>query len=141
VGYLVSSDQAFFVASDSSVLFGFGDAQAAGAFANSAVAGNYAGIAATPVSVGVNIFSGEFTADGATPTGNLSGTEDSDNLNGPNLGQPVSATYAISSAPTDGRGTITGSIGGIGVVYVVSPSKFVVLSLNDANPAVLIFEK
>lgn len=141
VGYLVSSNQAFFVASDSSVLFGFGDAQAAGALTNSAVAGSYAGIASMPVSVGVNIFSGEFTADGASPTGNMSGTEDSDNLNGPNLGQPVSATYSISSAPTNGRGTITGSIGGNGVVYVVSPSKFVVLSMNDASPAVLIFEQ
>lgn len=141
VGYLVSPNQAFFVASDSSVLFGSGDAQAAGAFTNSAVAGNYAGIAASPVSVGVNIFSGEFAADGASPTGNLSGTVDSDNLNGPNLGQPVGATYTISSASTNGRGTIAGSILGSGVVYVVSPSKFVVLSLNDANPAVLFFEK
>lgn len=140
VGYLVSSNQGFFVASDSSALFGFGDAQTPSSLSNSAVAGSYAGVATTPVSVGVSIFSGEFSADGASPTGNISGVEDIGALSGPNLDDPANATYSISAAPTNGRGSISGSIGGNGALYVVSPAKFLVISLNDPNPAVLIFE-
>jgi len=139
--YLVSANEAFFIVPDSSVLFGFGEAQTAGAVTNSAVAGSYAGLATTAAALGVTIFSGEFTADGASPTGNLSGTEDIGAPSGPSLGVAANATYSISSTPTNGRGSITGTIGGSGVMYVVSASKFVVVSLSDSNPAVLIFEQ
>lgn len=140
--YLVSSNQAFFIVPDGSVLFGFGEAQAAGSFTNSAVTGTYAGLAETPAALGVSIFSGEFTADGASPTGNLTGVEDIGAPSGPSLGVAANATYSISAAPTDGRGTTSGGNAGTsGVLYVVSPSKFVVLSLSDPNPAVLIFER
>ena len=139
--YMVSSNQAFFIIPDSSVLFGFGEAQAAGSLTNAAVAGTYAGLSTTAAALGVSIFSGEFTADGASPIGNLTGVEDIGAPSGPSLGVAANATYSISAAPTDGRGTISGGIGGTGVLYVVSPSKFVVLSLSDPNPAVLIFEQ
>ncbi|HXJ07843.1 MAG TPA: hypothetical protein VNH65_22295 [Candidatus Acidoferrum sp.] len=139
--YLVSSNQAFFIVPDGSVLFGFGEAQAAGSFTNTAVTGTYAGLAETPAALGVSIFSGEFMADGASPTGNLTGVEDIGAPSGPSLGVTANATYSISAASTDGRGTTSGTIGGTGVLYVVSPSKFVVLSLSDPNPAVLIFER
>jgi hypothetical protein len=139
--YLVSSNQAFFIVPDSSVLFGFGDAQAVGPFTNTSVMGKYAGSATTPAALGVSIFSGEFTADGAIPTSNITGTEDIGAPSGPSLGVAANATYSISAAPTDGRGTTSGGIGGTGVLYLVSPSKFVVLSLSDPNPAVLIFEQ
>jgi hypothetical protein len=139
--YVVSANEAFFLVPDSSVLFGFGEAQAAGSFTNASVSGSYAGAATASAALGVNIFSGEFTANGASPTGSLTGTEDIGAPSGPTLGTAVNATYSISSLPTNGRGTIAGGIGGSGVIYAVSPSKFVVLSLNDANPAVLIFEQ
>jgi hypothetical protein len=139
--YLVSSNQAFFIVPDGSVLFGFGEAQAAVSFTNTAVTGTYAGLATTPAALGVSIFSGEFTADGASPTGNLAGVEDIGAPSGPSLGVTANATYSISAAPTDGRGTTSGGIEGTGVLYVVSPSKFVVLSLSDSNPAVLLFER
>jgi hypothetical protein len=138
--YLVSSNQAFFIVPDNSVLLGFGEAQAAEAFTNTAVVGNYAGSATTPAALGVSIFAGEFTANGAIPTGNITGTEDIGAPGGPTLGASVNATYSISSSPTNGRGLISGSIGGSGIVYVISPSKFVVISLSDPNPAVLLFE-
>jgi hypothetical protein len=138
---LIGPNQAFFIVPDSSVLFGFGDAQAAGSFTNAAVTGGYAGSATTPAALGVNIFSGEFTADGASPTGNLTGVEDIGAPSGPSLAVAADATYSISSTPTNGRGTTTGAIAGTGVLYVVSPTKFVVVSLSDANPAVLIFEQ
>jgi hypothetical protein len=141
VAYLVDSNQAFCIVPDSSVLFGFADAQAAGAFTNAALMGRYAGSATTPAAFGVSIFSGEFSADGASPTGNLSGTEDIGAPAGPNLGVAVNSTYSVSSMPTNGRGAVAGDLAGNGVIYVVSPSKFVVVSLGDANPAVLVFEQ
>ena len=142
VAYLVNSNQAFFVVPDSSVLFGFGDPQATTPFTNSAMNGTYAGLATVPATLGVTIFSGEFTANGASPTGTISGTEDIGAPSGPNLGVAFNATYSVSSSPTNGRGTmaVSSGSGGSAVVYVISPSKFVVLSLSDPNPAVLMFE-
>jgi hypothetical protein len=137
--YLVSANQAFFIIPDSSVLFGLGEAQAAGTFTNSSVSGTYAGSATTPAALSVAIFSGEFTADGASPTGNISGVEDTGAPSGASLGTAVNATYSISSSPTNGRGTMSGSIGGI--IYVISPSKFVVMSSpSNSGSAILIFE-
>jgi hypothetical protein len=141
VAYLVSSSQAFLVVPDSSVLFGFGDPQATTPFTNSAVNGKYAGLATVPATLGVTIFSGEFTANGVSPTGTISGSEDIGAPNGASSGISVSSTYSISSTPTNGRGTFTGSVGGSSaIVYVVSPTKFVLVSMSDPNPGVLIFE-
>jgi hypothetical protein len=140
VAYLVSSNQAFFIVPDSSVLFGFGEPQAAGALTNSAVNGRYAGSTTTPATLGVAMFSGEFTADGASPTGNITGVEDIGAPSGASMGVAANATYIVSSTPTNGRGTIAGSFGGNDVCYVVSTSKFVAVSLSDPNPAVLMFE-
>lgn len=139
--YLVSSDQGFFIVPDGSVLFGFGEAQSPGSFTNSAVSGSYAGLTTAAAALGVTIFSGEFTADGASPAGNITGTEDIGAPRGPSLAVPVNATYSMSLAPANGRGSIAGGIGGSGVIYVVSPSKFAALSLSDTNPAVLLFEQ
>jgi hypothetical protein len=36
---------------------------------------------------------------------------------------------------------VTSGSGGSAIVYVISPSKFVVVSLSDSNPAVLMFEQ
>jgi len=142
VAYLVSPNQAFFIVPDSSVLFGFGDPQAATPLTNAALSGAYAGLATAPVTLGVTIFSGEFTANGASPTGTIAGTEDIGAPSGATLGFGVNSTYSISSTPTNGRGTLTGNIGGnSAIVYVVSPTKFVVVSASDLNPAVLVFEQ
>src|SRR5712664_3073544 len=138
--YMVSANQAFFIVPDSSVLFGFGEPQAAGVFTNSAVTGTYAGSTSTPATLGVAIFSGEFTADGASPTGNITGAEDIGAPSGASIGVAANSTYTVSSTPTNGRGTIAGSFVGNGVLYAVSTSKFVAVSLSDTNPAVLMFE-
>lgn len=141
VAYLQNANQAFFLAPDSSALSGFGDPQAAGVLSNGSVSGAYAGATTNPATLGVTIFSGEFTANGATPVGAISGTEDIGAPNGAVLGAAANANYSISATPTNGRGTVTGGIGGNGVLYVISPTKFVIASLSDANPAVLIFEQ
>jgi hypothetical protein len=140
VAYLVDSNQGFFIVPDSSVLFGFGEPQTAGAFTNNAVKGTYAGSTTSPATLGVAVFSGEFTADGASPTGNINGVEDIGAPSGASIGVSANATYTVSSTPTNGRGTMAGSFGGNGVLYVISASKFVAVSLSNANPAVLMFE-
>jgi len=139
--YLVNTNQAFLIVPDSTVLFGFGESQAAGPLTNSAVMGRYAGSATTPATLGVVIFSGEFTAGGASPAGSISGIEDIGSPSGASSGVGANANYSISPSPTNGRGTIAGSIGGNGILYVISTSKFVVVSMSDANPAILIFEQ
>ena len=142
VAYLVSPNQAFFVVPDSSVLFGFGDPQAATPLTNTSLSGTYTGLATVPMTLGVTIFSGEFTANGASPSGAITGLEDIGAPSGVSSGVSVSSTYSISSTPTNGRGTFTGSVGGSrAIVYVVSSSKFVVMSTSDSNPALLMFEK
>jgi hypothetical protein len=143
ISYLVSTNQVFFLGTDASVFLGPGDAQAAGSFTNSSVTRNYAGFSSAPATFGVNVFSGEFTADGASPTGNLTGAMDIGDANGPASGQAFSATYSISSSPTNGRGslTITSGSGGSALAYVISPSKFVVLPTSDPNPSVWVFEQ
>lgn len=143
VGYLANVDQAFLFISDNNVLFGLCEPQVAGALTNGAVKGTYAGSATNPVAFGVTVFSGEFAADGASATGNVAGYEDIGAASGPISGTAFEATYSLSSSPTNGRGTMTVSsgTGGDAIIYVVSPSKFVSLSQNDPNPAILVFEQ
>ena len=143
VAYLEDLNQIFLFVSDSNVLFGFGEPQAAGSFTNSALKGTYAGFATNPAAFGVVVFSGEFSADTATPTGNITGAEDMGVPSGPVSGATFKATYSVASSPTNGRGTmtVTSGTGGNAVIYMISASKFVAVSLNDPNPAVLIFEQ
>jgi hypothetical protein len=142
VAYLVKSNQVFLFVSDSNVLFGVGEPQTAVSFTNASLKGAYAGYATNPVGYGVTVFSGEFSANGASPTGTMTGTEDIDAPSGPNPGVAFNATYSVSPSPTNGRGmmTATSGTGGNVVVYMISPSKFVAVSLSDPNPAVLDFE-
>jgi hypothetical protein len=142
VAYLVNLNQVFLSISDANVLFGAGEPQSSVSFTNASLEGTYAGYATNPVDYGVTVFSGEFAASGASPTGTMNGTEDIGSPNGPNSGVAFSATYSISASPTNGRGTmtVTSGAGGKAIIYVISPSKFVMLPLSDPNPAILIFE-
>ena len=139
VAYLLNQNQVFLSVSDANVLFGFGEPQAAGSFNNSALKGWYAGYATNPATFQVPAFSGEFSADGAGSTGNITGAEDIGASSGPVSGAAFKATYSVASSPTNGRGTMTISSGagaGNAVIYMISASKFVVLPLNDPNPAI-----
>ena len=134
VAYLVTSNEGFILAPDPLVSFGFGEPQAAEALTTSSVIGTYAGATSTPNSAVEPIFSGEFTADGA---GTIVGTIDTGAPSGPTTETADIATYSVSSSPTNGRGSTTSGNGILwGPLYVISPSKFVVLSM-----AIAIFEK
>jgi len=141
LAYLVSPNQAFFLNTDSSVLFGFGEPQAAQSLDNSALTGTYAGFASAPATYGVVSFSGEFAGDGANPTGSIAGIKDSGAPSGMITGAPIGAAYSISSSPVNGRGTVTDGPGWSGAAYVVSTTRFVVIPLSDPNPAVMIFDQ
>jgi hypothetical protein len=142
VAYLIDLNQMFLFVSDSNVLFGMGEPQTATSFMNGSLSGPFAGFATNPVSFGVTAFSGEFAANGASPTGTITGAEDISESSGSNPGAAFNATYSVSMSPTNGRGTmtVTSGTGGDAVVYMISPSKFVAVSLSDPNPAVLDFE-
>src|SRR2546423_759768 len=143
VAYFVSPHTAFLFVSDANVLFGFLESQTAGSYTNSALKGSYVGSATTPVDFAVSVFSGEFTANGASPTGALSGTEDIGTSSGATSGAAFNATYSVSASPTNGRGmmNITSGSGGTAVIYMISPSKFVAVPLQDPNPSIWIFEQ
>jgi len=142
VGYVVNSRQVFLSVFDTNVLFGVAEQQTAMSFTNASLNGSYAGYATNPVGFGVTVFSGEFSANGVSPTGTMTGTEDIGTPSGPNPGVAFNATYSISPSPTNGRGmmTVTSGTGGNVVIYMISPSKFVAISQSDPNPAILTFE-
>lgn len=138
--YLVSSNEAFFIVPDGCVSAGFGEPQAPGTTStNSAIAGNYAGSTAIPTSVKDVIFSGEFTADG---NGNVSGTEDIGAASGPSLGVPANYAYSIGSPFPNGSGRwiVNGNMAGL--VFVISPTKFVVVYWDPSTyQSLLVFEQ
>ena len=138
IAYLVNTNQAFLLGTDSS---GFIEPQAPMPLNNSSLIGNYAGLAIDLADSNVNVFSGEFTADGSGPTGDFTGTEDLGTANNPTPNSSFAATYSISSSPTNGRGTMTiaSGSGGSAVAYVASPSEVFALPLGDPNPAVWTF--
>ncbi|HVH72354.1 MAG TPA: hypothetical protein VNB49_14755 [Candidatus Dormibacteraeota bacterium] len=143
IAYLTAPNQLFFLASGAESFIGPGEGQQGGAFSNSTLAGNYAGFSTLPQTPAVKIFSGEFSADGASPSGKLTGAVDFGDASGPISGAAFAATYSISSAPINGRGTvtITSPAGTNAVAYVISPTEFVLLPLNDANPSLWRFEQ
>lgn len=142
VAYLADVNTMFLFVSDSNVLFGAGEPQAAVSFTNSVFNGSYTGFASTLVSFRSSAFSGEFAADGASPTGSLNGAEDASNSTGPSQGVAYNATYSVSSSPTNGRGTmtVTSGTGGTAVIYMISPSKFVAVSQTDPYPVLMEFD-
>ncbi len=142
VAYLVNTNQIFLFVSDVNVLFGTGEPQAATSFTNGTLKGTYAGYATNPVSFKVAVFSGEFAADGASPTGNMTGAEDMGTPSGPVSGAAFKATYSVTPSPTNGRGTmaVTSGTGGNAIIYMISASKFVAVSQTDLNPAILEFD-
>jgi len=143
VGYLVGANEGFLFSADPAVLSGFGEPQTAGAVPNSSVAGAYAGVATDPTAFAVTVFSGEFSANGANSTGNLTGQVDIGDSAGSHSGLPLAATDAVSSWPVKGRALVnlTTPTGEVAVAYVVSASKFVVVSLSDPNPTVWEFDR
>src|SRR6266850_5312671 len=144
---ITGTNQAFLITPDTSTgtsaPSGFGEPQAAGPLSNSSVQGRYVGSTVSPNSPYQTIFSGVFTADGTSPTGTLTGTEDVSAPSGARLGVATTAQY--SSISSEGIGSISGNFGAIGnfpappgndfpgTICVISPSRFIVLSSGNIS--------
>ena len=132
--YLVSQNQAFVVGTDSLVTSGILDAQSGGPpFTNSSIIGTYLGGTVTPVLPSVtNAVSWAF-ADGG---GHINLSLTTSGPSGPGSSQ-FQGTYQLDGT---GRGVLTLNGSPAGVVYAVSPQRFVVLP-NTAGPVLSTFTR
>jgi len=127
--YLVSPDSAFFVQTDSTMTVSgevFG--QHGGPFTTDSATGSYSfGLTGLTAAGDIDI-SGQFLADGA---GNLAGTNDVNDYGLLTTDLPLTGPYTVSP---NGRGTMAVTTGGVTSdqrFYLISPSRFVVIGVND----------
>ena len=132
-GFLVSRNQGMFVGTGSNSIFGRIEAQSAGPFSNASIAGTYVAGSLAPLdySNGHN----EIMAGSADGAGHMVFNGDSSSADG--IGQHLGGNVTYSLA-ANGRGTAIGQGDHLpSVVYVISPTKFVVLfPQSDAEMAV-----
>jgi hypothetical protein len=133
VFYLVDRNQAFVVGTDSLVTSGILDAQAGSPFTNQSILGTYLGGTVAPaLSSDTNAVSWGF-ADG---NGNINLSESTSGPSGPGSSQ-FAGTYQVDGT---GRAELTLNGSPAGVIYAVTPQKFVVLP-NNAGPVLSTFAR
>lgn len=129
--YLTGSNAAFIVGTDTSVAFGVLEPQSGGPFTNSSLSGNYLGGSMQPT----NSNSSEEVDLVQPSAGNVTVTGDHNSTQGNGSGNPTTntfaGTYAVSS---NGRTVVSQSGVQNGVLYIVSPSKFVFIDTTSSNP-------
>ena len=143
--YLVKSNQGFVVGTDSAVTSGYFEQQTGSSFTDSSLLGLYEGGTITPTTANVTNGVSWLYADG---NGNVNGMEDTSGSNGPGT-MNFAYTYKVDNT---GRALVcaSGACNAqstkiIGIAYVVSSTKFVLLpALNpdgspDQFPALSIF--
>jgi hypothetical protein len=130
--YLLSTTSGFLMETSGGTSAGFVEAQSGGPFSAASISGNYIfGVAppAVPASV---VSSGVATSTGG---GTLNVTSDESGQLGLALAQAITATgfnVASSGVGTDGVGD---------VIYMISPSKAVLINLNTSAPDVFIIQQ
>jgi hypothetical protein len=127
VFYMVAADQAFVVGTDAAVTSGVLEPQSGSPFTNASVSGPYAGGTVTPV---VSQTTDTVTSLFADAVGNINGASNTSGPGGPGS-QNFMYTYTVDST---GRAVVQQSGNTIGVLYVVSATKFVMLPATDPNP-------
>jgi hypothetical protein len=132
VFYLVNSNQGFVVGTDPAVTSGYLEQQTGSPFANGSVIGSHAGGTVSPITSAVTNAASWLLADGV---GNINGTG---NTSGPGGPAPQNFTYTYTVDST-GRAVVQNTGSTIGILYVVSPQKFVMLPTTDASPALSVF--
>ena len=131
-GYLVSPTAAFLMETSGGTSAGFVEQQSGGPFSAASISGNYIfGVAppAVPASV---VSSGIATSTGG---GTLNVTSDESGQFGLALGQTITATGFNVAA----NGVGTDSVGD--VIYMISPTKAVLINLNTPAPEVFITQQ
>lgn len=127
--YMVSPESAFYVQTDSTMAVGgtvFG--QSGGPFTTASVTGSYSFGLTGLTGTGDIDFTGQFLADGA---GNFTGTNDINDYGTLWSDLPVTGIYTVSP---NGRSTLEMTSGGVTSnqrFYLVSPSRFVTVGVND----------
>jgi hypothetical protein len=134
--YLVSANQGFLVGTDSAVISGSFEPQTSGTFNNASLSGNYFFGDEAPVVKTSSLQAGVATSDGV---GTINGTSDNNQSGTLVGGQTFTNSYAVSST---GRTTV----GSNNVLYIVSPSKAYLISIQAApngrtDPTITVIEK
>ena len=131
VFYLIAADTGFVVGTDPAVSSGYFEPQSGTSFSNTSVSGPYAGGTITPV---VSQTTDVVTSLFADATGSINGVSNTSGPGGPGS-QNFTYTYTVDST---GRAIVQQSGNTIGVLYVVSATKFVLLPATDPTPALSI---
>jgi hypothetical protein len=126
--YLVDRNQAFLVGQDSSVSSGYVVPQSGGPFSNASAIGTYWGGSVMPVTSAVTDSVTWAFSDG---NGNLNGTTDTSGSGGPGS-QNFSGTLLVDST---GRIILNENGSLAAILYVISPTRVVLLPATDPNPA------
>jgi len=128
--YLYSPNSGFLVGADSKVSSGDLQPQSGAPFSNSSVSGLYAGGSLAPVLSGVTNSVTSLLADGG---GHITATQYTSGPAGPGGPNNLTLSYQVDST---GRAVVQNQSGQeFGVLYVVSPTKFVLVPTGNA-PAV-----
>jgi hypothetical protein len=124
--YLVGSNQAFAVDFSSSAHTGYLEPQTISSFSQASLSGTYAGGNLPSVfDMGAGI--GVYTSTGS---GSVSGTQDQNYYGTLSADQSVSATYTVGS-----NGRVALGSGGSGtVLYIISPTKGLLIDLGNSTP-------
>jgi large repetitive protein len=124
IWYLVSENKGFVLGADDVVATGFFEPQTGGSFTNASANGSYSFGVTAPMTPNVSNESGVAMFDGA---GTVGGTTDSSSLgSGLSGNQAFFDTYSIAST---GRGTI----GSGNILYIISPTKAILMDATSAN--------
>jgi hypothetical protein len=141
--YLVSANQAFFVNGNTNVDTGFFQSQTGGPFTNSSASGAYAFGAIDPQDANADHNSGVATFTPATT--NISVTEDKNGNGSQNTGQTQSFTYSIDSTglvhiPSGCTISATSTTCQT-VLFVISPTKAVIMDTSSTNPNIQVADQ
>jgi putative Ig domain-containing protein len=132
VFYLVNTNQGFVVGTDPAVTSGYFEPQTGSPFATSSLFGLYVGGTINPVTAMVTNAVSWLYADG---NGNINGTENTSGPRGPGP-QNITYTYTVDNT---GRTVVQQSGNAIGIGYVISNTRFVLIPATDPSPALSLF--
>ncbi len=132
VFYMIAANQGFLVGTDPAVTSGYFEAQGGSAFSNISISGSYSGGTVNPVVSAVTDSVNWMYADAA---GNINGTQYTSAPGGPGGPTDFDWTYQVDNT---GRAVVSGSYPA--VMYVVSPTKVILLPTSDTDPALWVLK-
>ena len=139
VFYMIDQNEAFCVGEiNNNPMFGIFEPQSAGPFSASTIKGTFVEGTSQFTPTAVPDFSGVIALDGNS---SVTGTQDTSTASANRSGQTVTGTYT-NIVPASGLGTLTLTLptAMTGSFYIVSPTKFVLISTTtgDSNPVLTV---